>query len=72
MLDNFRTILAKLIVQDFSRPCDSVVAAYLWLAAEAEELEEKRRCLRQVLELDPTNEAPILTPLLLEQSSPTG
>ena len=30
-----------------------VVAAWLWLAAEADELEEKRRCLEAVLELDP-------------------
>ena len=33
-----------------------VIRAWLWLAAQANALGEKRRCLEAVLELDPENE----------------
>jgi hypothetical protein len=34
-----------------------VLAAWHWLAADADDLEEKRRCLETLLGLDPGNES---------------
>ena len=38
-------------------PRSLVISAWLWLAADAEELDEKRRCLKAVLELNPESQA---------------
>lgn len=46
--------------------------AWLWLAAQADELEDKRRCLNSVLELDPENEYATLALLVLDQRRPTS
>ena len=53
MFDNLRTRLAQLMVPHL-RPL--VVQAWLWLAAQAEDIEEKRHCLNAALQLDPENE----------------
>lgn len=65
MIDNFRTILAKFIVRRLSRPRPLVVATWLWLAADTDDIEEKRRCLWAVLELDPENTRALLGLLAL-------
>ena len=41
MLDRLRTLLASLIVQRFTRPRPLVVQAWLWLAADTDDVEEK-------------------------------
>jgi len=53
VFDNLRTRLAQLMVPHL-RPL--VVQAWLWLAAQAEDIEEKRHCLNAALQLDPENE----------------
>ena len=55
MLDSLRTLLARFVVQHLRRPRSLVVAAYLWLAADTDDTEQKRRCLKAVLEMDPDN-----------------
>lgn len=72
MLGRFRTLLAKFIVQDFTRPRSLVIRAWLWLAGEANNLEKNRRCLKTVLHLDAENEEATLAPLLLDQRRPTS
>jgi hypothetical protein len=52
MIERFRTRLATLIVNRLTRSRPLVVPTWLWLAAEADDLEEKRCCLNAVLELD--------------------
>ena len=51
-----RTALARLIVRYLPGPRSLLLAAWKWLAAEADDLGEKRRCLEAILELDPGNE----------------
>jgi len=70
MIGKLRTLLAKFIVDHFTRPRRLVVQAWLWLAAKAEDLEDKRHCLNAVLELDPENEPASLALLLLDQTRP--
>ncbi len=41
MIDKFRTLLAKLIVEHLARPRELVIRAWLWLAAETDDVEEK-------------------------------
>ena len=54
MIDGVRTVFARLIVTHLRRPL--VIQAWLWLAAQAEDIEEKRHCLNAALQLDPENE----------------
>ena len=68
MVDGLRTILARFVAHHLHRPL--VTQALLWLAAEADELEEKGRCLNAVLQLDPENEPASLALLLLDQRRP--
>jgi len=56
MLDEFRTAVARFLVRYLTRPSPLVIRAWLWLGAEADEVEDKRRCLNAVLQLDPENE----------------
>jgi len=56
MLDKIRTLLAKLIVQHLTRPLFLVIHAWLWLAAETDDVEGNWRCLNEALQLDPENE----------------
>jgi len=58
--------------QQFHRPRSLVIRAWLWQAAEADDLEEKRRCLNEVLQLDPENEPASLALLVLDQERPTS
>ena len=57
MLDQFRTLLAKLIVEYLTRPRPLVVQAWLWLAAETDDAEEKWAFLQAVLQLNPEHQA---------------
>ena len=52
--------------------CALVILHWLCLAAEADDLEEKRGWLRQVLHLDPDNETTTLALLLLDQRRTTS
>lgn len=72
MLDHLRTPLARLMAQRLKRPRPLVIQAWLWLAAEADTLEDKRLCLEAVVRLDPENEAASLALLLLDQRRPTS
>ena len=57
MLDRFRTLLAKLVVHHLNRPLLLVIHAWLWLASETDDVEEKWRCLQAVLALNPEHQA---------------
>jgi len=70
VLDSLRTLVGKLIVRLFTCPCGLVLAAWFCLAAEADDTEEKRRCLNAILELDPENEPATLALLVLDQKRP--
>ena len=72
ILDRLRTLLAKFIVKHLTRPRALVVQTWLWLAAKSQDVEDKRRCLNAVLELDPENEPASLALLLLDQERPTS
>ena len=66
-LDNLRTLLAKLIVEYLTRPRLLVIHAWLWLAAETDDVEEKWRSLQAVLELNPEHQAARAASALLFQ-----
>jgi hypothetical protein len=53
MLDRFRTRLARFIIRHLTRPRELVIRAWLWLAAESRDLQDKRHCLSTVVRLDP-------------------
>ena len=67
MIDTLRTLRAKFIVQHLTSPRPLVIRAWFWLAAEADDLEEKRRCLEQVLELNPESQSARAALALLHQ-----
>jgi len=67
-----RTLGAKSTVCHLRRPRPLVIRAWLWLAAKADNLEEKRRCLHAVLQLHPENEPATLALLVLDQKRPTS
>lgn len=60
MLDRLRTVLAKFIVKYLPGPRPLLVAAWHWLAAGTDDIEQKRRCLWEVLDLDPDNTRALL------------
>ena len=64
------THLAKLIGGHLSCPCPLVLQSWFWLAANAHDIEEKRRCLRAVLQLDAENEPATLGPLVVDHARP--
>ena len=49
-----------------------VVEAWLWLAAQADDIEEKHRCLNAVLRPDPDSEHASLALLILHQRRPSS
>ncbi len=57
VIDKLRTVLAKFIFRDLTRPRQLVIRAWLWLAAETDALDEQRRCLEAVLELNSDSQA---------------
>ena len=57
MLDRLRTLLAKLIVKHLTRPRELVIRAWLWLASDTDDVEEKWLCLQAVLELNPEHQS---------------
>lgn len=70
--ENMCTIFAKYVTPNLRRPRPLVIRAWLWLAAEADRLTEKRLCLETILRLHPENEAATLALLLLDQRRPTS
>ena len=72
MLDRSRTTIAKFVVQYLAGAGPLLVAAWFWLAAEADDLTEKRLCLEAILRLDPENEAAPLALLLVDQRRRTS
>jgi len=69
MADDLRTTLATFTVHYLRHP-PLVIHAWLCLAAEAHTLEQKRRCLHAVLQLDPDNQPASLALVLLDQQRP--
>ena len=57
MVDQLRTLIGRSIVRYLSLARSLMVAGWLWLAAKADELEEKRRCLQAVQELNREKQA---------------
>lgn len=53
MLNHLRTLSARLITRWLRRPRVVVIRAWAWRCAHTDDLEEKRRCLTAILELDP-------------------
>ena len=45
MIDRFRTRLARLIIRHLTRPRELVIRAWLWLAADTDDVEVKWLCL---------------------------
>lgn len=64
-----RRLVEEPILRHFAH---HAIRAWLWVAGEADTLEEKRRCLKAVLQLDPDNEPASLALLLLDQERPTS
>ena len=56
VIDALSAAAATLVVRYRNRPHPLVAQAWLWLAAQTDNLEEKRRCLNAVLQLDPEDE----------------
>ena len=67
MIDKFRTLLAKLIVEHLTRPRPLVIHAWLWLASDTDDVEEKWRCLQAVLKLNPEHQSALAASALLFQ-----
>ena len=72
MLDRLRTIPARFIVDRLRGAPPLLVAAWLWLAAETEDLDEKRPCLEAVLELKAESQAARAGLALLHQRQVSG
>lgn len=72
MLDELRSILARFIVRHLHHPRSHVVAAPLWLAADADEREERRRCLKAALETDRDNTRALVALVALRLGKPGG
>jgi hypothetical protein len=60
MLDRLRTVIAKFMVKYLPRPHPLLVTAWHWLAAQTDDIEEKKRCLWAILDLDPDNTRALL------------
>ena len=67
MIDKFRTLLAKLIVEHLNRPLLLVIHAWLWLASDTDDVEEKWCFLQAVLQLNPEHQAARAASALLFQ-----
>ena len=67
MIDKLRTLPARFIVQHLTRPRQLVVHAWLWLAADTDDVEEKWRCLQAALELNPEHQSARAASALLFQ-----
>jgi len=65
MIDSLRTLLARFMVRHLTSPRELVTGAWLWLAADTDELDERRRGLKAVLELDPDDSRALLALLAL-------
>jgi hypothetical protein len=72
MVDKLRTIIAKFIAQHVQRPPCVVAGAWRWLAAQTGNVEEEKRCLWAVLDLDADNTRALLGLLALVQQEGDG
>jgi hypothetical protein len=70
MLDSVRTLQARFTARVVTRPRALVTTASLWLAADADGTEEKRRCLEPLLDPAPENEPATLALLVLDPKRP--
>jgi hypothetical protein len=52
LIDWLRTLLARLITRHGVGPRNLQIRAWAWLAAETDDLAEKRRCLEAIMALD--------------------
>ena len=57
MVGKSRTSLARVIVRHLHYPRPLVIQAWLWLAADTDDVEQKWRCVQAVLELNPERQA---------------
>lgn len=60
------------MVQHLRRPRPLVICAWFWQAAKADDFEEKRRCLKAMLQLDPDTEPASVALFLLHQERQTS
>ena len=67
MVNDLRATLARLIVRLLHRPRPLVIHAWLRLAAEADDIDEKRGCPNAVERRDPGNQPSSLTSPVLDQ-----
>jgi hypothetical protein len=72
VLDKLRSLVGRFMLQQLRRPGTLAIRAWLWLAAEAPDAEEKLRCLNAILQLAPANEFATLALLLFDQRRPTS
>ena len=66
VLGGLRTLLACLITRHLRSPHPLAIRAWFWPAAEADDLTEKRLCLKAILQVDPENETASLALLVLD------
>ena len=55
--DRWRSAAALFLVRHLHHPRPLLIHAWLWLAATADDIEEKRCCLNAVLQLNPEHQA---------------
>jgi hypothetical protein len=72
MLDHFRVAVAPFTTRHLQRWHAFAIRAWFWLAVQTDHLEEKRRYLNAILELDPENEPATLALPLFNQRRPTS
>jgi hypothetical protein len=66
MINRLRTILARFVVNHLSGPPDLLRAAWGWLVGE-DGLDHKRRCLEEILRLEPDNKEAAMALLWVKQ-----
>ena len=54
MVNHIRTLLTRLITRHRLGPRSLQIRAWAWLAASTDDLEEKMRCLKAIVALDPS------------------
>ena len=53
MIDEFRTLSARLVTRWLRGPRGLVIRVRAWLCADGDDLHKKQRCLEAMLELEP-------------------
>jgi hypothetical protein len=70
MIDRLRRLTAKFLVAHFTRPIFPVAHLWLWFAAEAHDIHDKRCSLNAVLDLDPENGPALLALAVPDEERP--